>query len=216
MRLRRDQRNHRIWVDAICINQQDDAARTYQVGLMRDIYHQSAEVMIWLGEPGYDDAISESILGTEGTDTPTANDGNMDLITWLGDGDMHKLGAYFSPDAEAVRERAFNENTNDIYGAFCILYLLSSGVPVVKIWHLRQPAYSAPIVRGLNAIINKAWVRRNMSRKHCIAALTRFSGLESGLYKKPSWPRWRQSVTARCLPRGSPSHRQLFSMNIVG
>ncbi|RYO97352.1 hypothetical protein DL764_007330 [Monosporascus ibericus] len=158
-RLRQDPANRRIWVDAICINQQDDAERTYQVGLMRDIYHLSAEVLIWLGEQGLFDALSESV----GKVVPGGgnDDDNLNLTTWSGDaGDMSKLKWYFSPTAEAHRAKTFSSYTNDVYGAFCILHLLSSGVAVDKIWHLRQPKYSAPIVRGLDAVIRKAWWQR--------------------------------------------------------
>ena len=40
----------RIWVDAICINQQDLRERSQQVSIMRDIYRLAADVVIWLGE----------------------------------------------------------------------------------------------------------------------------------------------------------------------
>lgn len=38
-----------IWIDAICINQLDTDECTQQVQLMRDIYHQAEEVLVWLG-----------------------------------------------------------------------------------------------------------------------------------------------------------------------
>ncbi|CZR67070.1 uncharacterized protein PAC_16969 [Phialocephala subalpina] len=38
-----------IWVDAICINQQDVHERNSQVRLMRDIYRSTAKVVSWLG-----------------------------------------------------------------------------------------------------------------------------------------------------------------------
>jgi hypothetical protein len=40
----------RIWVDAICINQQDLRERSQQVSIMRDIYRRATDVVIWLGE----------------------------------------------------------------------------------------------------------------------------------------------------------------------
>lgn len=39
-----------LWVDAICINQNDVKEREQQVQMMRDIYHQCERVLIWLGE----------------------------------------------------------------------------------------------------------------------------------------------------------------------
>ena len=40
-----------IWIDAICINQQDLDERASQVQLMSQIYGQAAHVYVWLGEP---------------------------------------------------------------------------------------------------------------------------------------------------------------------
>ncbi|XXH02304.1 hypothetical protein Hte_008676 [Hypoxylon texense] len=52
----RELRNHSriqqgfyIWVDALCINQDDLDERSAQVGRMKDIYHKAWHVVIWLG-----------------------------------------------------------------------------------------------------------------------------------------------------------------------
>jgi hypothetical protein len=39
-----------LWIDAICINQQDREERARQVMLMRDIYRQASRVVAWLGK----------------------------------------------------------------------------------------------------------------------------------------------------------------------
>lgn len=51
--------NKPIWVDAVCIDQGNDAERGYQVALMRDVYSQADEVLIWLGE---DDGTTEDAI----------------------------------------------------------------------------------------------------------------------------------------------------------
>lgn len=38
-----------LWIDAVCINQADDDERRMQVPLMRRIYNEAEEVLIWLG-----------------------------------------------------------------------------------------------------------------------------------------------------------------------
>ncbi|KAF2648600.1 HET-domain-containing protein [Lophiostoma macrostomum CBS 122681] len=38
-----------LWVDAICINQEDVEERNHQVGLMASVYRQARRVFIWLG-----------------------------------------------------------------------------------------------------------------------------------------------------------------------
>jgi hypothetical protein len=39
-----------LWVDAICINQDDQDERSSQVMLMRDIYERAEKTIVWLGE----------------------------------------------------------------------------------------------------------------------------------------------------------------------
>lgn len=39
-----------LWIDAICINQQDDKEKEGQLLLMKDIYERAGQVCIWLGE----------------------------------------------------------------------------------------------------------------------------------------------------------------------
>ncbi|KAJ9602679.1 hypothetical protein H2200_012873 [Cladophialophora chaetospira] len=53
-RIRRDKEfipgmKHLVWVDQICINQTDAEEKSHQVMLMKDIYHNSGRVMVWLG-----------------------------------------------------------------------------------------------------------------------------------------------------------------------
>jgi hypothetical protein len=38
-----------IWIDAICINQSSDTERNHQVAMMKMIYEQAVEVIVWLG-----------------------------------------------------------------------------------------------------------------------------------------------------------------------
>ncbi|KAK8083994.1 hypothetical protein PG996_002775 [Apiospora saccharicola] len=56
-RLRSDTEPVKVWVDGLCINQKDDAERTHQVKIMREIYQSSIEVIVWLGESRVDDKL---------------------------------------------------------------------------------------------------------------------------------------------------------------
>lgn len=39
-----------IWIDALCINQQDDEEKTRQIMPMQKMYKGRVEVLIWLGD----------------------------------------------------------------------------------------------------------------------------------------------------------------------
>ncbi|KAK8080322.1 heterokaryon incompatibility protein [Apiospora hydei] len=54
-RSQRIQQGFKVWIDAICINQQDIDERGQQVGRMRDIYASAWQVVSWLGG-GQDDS----------------------------------------------------------------------------------------------------------------------------------------------------------------
>lgn len=43
-----------IWVDAVCINQRDDAEKADQVSKMGDLYSLAEEVIVWLGPASFD------------------------------------------------------------------------------------------------------------------------------------------------------------------
>ncbi|KAL8659561.1 MAG: hypothetical protein Q9202_007071, partial [Teloschistes flavicans] len=49
-RLRKANYERFIWIDAICINQNDDRDKNMQIPLMRHIYQEARQVKIWLGE----------------------------------------------------------------------------------------------------------------------------------------------------------------------
>ncbi|KAK7185449.1 HET domain-containing protein [Paraphaeosphaeria sporulosa] len=76
-----------LWIDAICLNQHDDAEKAQQIPLMGDIYHQAHKSYFWLGlEDGFDAAnvftyfrllaitdSSPDLTGNFGKDRPETN-----------------------------------------------------------------------------------------------------------------------------------------------
>ncbi|KAE9378215.1 HET-domain-containing protein [Stipitochalara longipes BDJ] len=47
--LRYESESRYLWVDALCINQQDVEEKSHQVALMKDIYAYAKDVIVWLG-----------------------------------------------------------------------------------------------------------------------------------------------------------------------
>lgn len=68
-RLRQIHNMRYLWIDAICINQADDREKTQQVNMMRRIYSQCDQCVIWLGSLG----------STSSVDAQAA----LDTITWI-------------------------------------------------------------------------------------------------------------------------------------
>ncbi|KAK3392294.1 heterokaryon incompatibility protein [Sordaria brevicollis] len=63
-----------LWIDQICVNQDDDNEKSFQVMLMRDIYSAAHQTVVWLG-PAAD-----------------GSDKVMDTFTDIGQGFLDKLG----------------------------------------------------------------------------------------------------------------------------
>lgn len=51
VRFRLAEAPRRIWADALCINQQDDAEKSTQVGMMCEIYTKANRLLVWFGHP---------------------------------------------------------------------------------------------------------------------------------------------------------------------
>jgi hypothetical protein len=52
-----------LWIDALCINQDDLAEKNHQVEMMREIYSGAEVVIAWLGVAGDDSNIAMEVLG---------------------------------------------------------------------------------------------------------------------------------------------------------
>lgn len=52
-----------LWVDALCINQEDQAEKNHQVEMMREIYSGAELVIAWLGVAGEDSDLAMELLG---------------------------------------------------------------------------------------------------------------------------------------------------------
>lgn len=56
MRLRLRFGDRRLWIGALCIDQQDNAEKSHQVNLMKDIYAKAPKAILWLGD--YSDGLA--------------------------------------------------------------------------------------------------------------------------------------------------------------
>ncbi|KAL8905664.1 MAG: hypothetical protein Q9207_002478 [Kuettlingeria erythrocarpa] len=65
--LRYDHKPRALWVDAICINQQDLQERSAQVQLMGDIYRSANQTIVWLGPDEDNSSLALEILDDLGS-----------------------------------------------------------------------------------------------------------------------------------------------------
>lgn len=68
-----------LWIDGICIDQTSTAERSAQVALIRDIYKQAVEVVVWFGEE--DDAIKPTIQSLEDIALMSMDKGQMEDVS---------------------------------------------------------------------------------------------------------------------------------------
>lgn len=54
--------NYKIWIDAVCINQNNESEKASQVRKMREIYSSAWTVIAWLGESGERTPISDAFI----------------------------------------------------------------------------------------------------------------------------------------------------------
>ena len=150
-RLRHEHDHVDIWVDWICINQTDLAERSRQVAMMRDIYESSEEVVIWLGDQDEHDDVGEWYSQR---DMATSESWYID---WFGDErDESKWHLFI---AEQYDDKGSDIRVNNVFGAFCIIWLLAVGIDASNIVHLRHLTNSAPLLNGLHSLMAKHWVR---------------------------------------------------------
>jgi hypothetical protein len=142
-----------IWVDFLCINQQDVVERSLQVAMMREIYEKSREVIIWLGERSKNDDLGEWWQDQR----PAQPMERACLIEWYDDErDLPKVDPY----VQAFKSTSMFSfpGTKDIYGAFCTIHLLSQGVAPANIHFLRHLSLAGGVVSGIWALMSQSWV----------------------------------------------------------
>ncbi|KAI1506014.1 heterokaryon incompatibility protein-domain-containing protein [Biscogniauxia marginata] len=161
LRLRRTDAPVKIWVDSLCINQKDPSERTHQVGMMREIYQNSSEVVIWLGDSGPNDDVGDLLRSTYEQQHAKTLPDSRTVYEWFGDErDLLKVTLYHSPPARELRRNHYIGRERDVFGAFCILYALYTGVPASHIHTLRNMYEAGPIIQGFGALVEKNWWRR--------------------------------------------------------
>jgi hypothetical protein len=121
--------------------------------MMREIYENSCEVVIWLGE--------EQRLDTYGGLTGEYKNSELKPIEWHDDDrDSTIIEVYHRVFVDRrlglLRDR---NNVSDMLGAFCLIRLLSKGIPSKDVAFFNHISWAGAVVRVLWAIMKLPWVR---------------------------------------------------------
>lgn len=132
-----------LWVDGLCIDQNNTEERTHQVGMMRDIYTNSTEVIIWLGCEG------------------ETYDSEQPIIEFWGDErDIQHIGSHLNRMYSQRKDKLSMALSTDMYGTFCMISLLAQGLKASNIWYLRRLDYAPAIIQGLVSLLEMPWWSR--------------------------------------------------------
>lgn len=142
-----------LWVDALCINQEDLVERSHQVNMMGQIYSRAKLVVVWLGKEDEDSHIAMGFIGGILTWTDSSPGGNQRLF--------NALNAFFRRpywnrlwiQQEIVLARKFVV----LCGAFS-----RTGEDVLRLTLLDYRYNGTPAISTLRRI--KAWYREERNR----------------------------------------------------
>ena len=144
-----------VWADGICINQSDLDERSYQVGIMDDIYRQARGVQIWLGKA--EDIVSDT-------------EQSADLVFCISDDMVKRFAGFLRSERLLNTLPTLKDATVEasIPGALRIMELLAAGyhfyqMPFYKVTSL-ESVEPCPVwflsMRSLIAILSRPWWTR--------------------------------------------------------
>ena len=83
-RIRGPTRPRNMWIDAICINQDDLEEKAIQVNMMGDIFASATRTIVWLGEKSADSDVAMDFIGSlqQSTSDQLCDDKNVEQKFW--------------------------------------------------------------------------------------------------------------------------------------
>lgn len=171
--LRYDKFERILWVDALCINQEDEREKERQIPLMPRIYGQATSVIVWLGEAAdnsdlaieeiraagaraSNDSFVKDTSSVNRTDPPENTFG--DTISW-GNNSSKAPGLHY--DASSCHENGSVEETDSIEE----IHSIEENNLIDEIKETTQPA--------IFALFQRPWFQRIWVREYIIEDIHR-------------------------------------------
>ena len=105
--LRHEDSERVMWIDAICINQSDDAEKSQQVKKMQIIYARTSHLVVWVGEASEDSNLAMRTLEQIGEELKEAPLWQVDLANVSLIRDMSEAIENFDPKPWVALSRLF-------------------------------------------------------------------------------------------------------------
>lgn len=170
LRLRGQQISTPVWIDALCIDQSNLQERTLQVQLMRRIYEQSLETIVYLGE--YEpDAASEWYTRHDHERCHLPGDGldlrHRELFMWKGDeNDDAKSGSILDRigtlNASWRSEQLADCGLDSVTIAISFILLVSSDIHLTDNMMFKSLPLMIIVIRAFESLASLPWVRHFM------------------------------------------------------
>lgn len=165
-----------LWVDFLCINQQDTQERNRQVAMMRSIYSNSSEVLIWLGPNTSGDHLGD------GRTARSTTGSNSYKVVWHNDTrDEDIVRSYIELFSryEHLGEHVMPIPwSRDVFGAFVVLNQLAKGSSMrnlrfykAALMSSEQIRWASLVQKGISALVDSSWVRPQVSMHIIIRAV---------------------------------------------
>ncbi|OMP83819.1 Heterokaryon incompatibility protein 6, OR allele [Diplodia seriata] len=136
-----------LWVDALSINQEDFRERSSQVQVMRDIYENAEEVLVYLGEPRGWHSSQEDRYSTTPVDI-TANEAVLDAFV-----------AKHSTAMDSRNAKSGPETPNVVEDMFAFLGILAR-YDKIHIYQLPGLHHNDELFEEMRMLLNLPWWRR--------------------------------------------------------
>jgi hypothetical protein len=137
-----------VWIDALCINQLDPAERMHQVEMMRVIYENPNEVIVWLGDD------PQPFPGDEHWDAS--------CFHWSGDeadiSSINSILAYAEAYGDTYPEQPDARSANPLMLGFCLIRLLAGDVHLTDIPLLRSINLREQCMKAFSSLVTRPWV----------------------------------------------------------
>ena len=108
--LRHQDTERTMWIDAICINQKDDAEKAVQVRQMQLIYARTSHLVIWVGEASEDSDLGMETLKQVGEELKEGSYWDVDLANVSLIKKLPQEGSAFNPKPWVAANRLFRRN----------------------------------------------------------------------------------------------------------